>query len=346
MEPLISVIVPIYNINDEYLKQCLHSLQKQTYTNIEILAVIDGSPNVNNELICKKFQSKDSRFHCIIQSNKGVSAARNNGLMHATGQWITFVDPDDWVDCNYIKEMYENIQSGTDIVICDCYAIRDGKKRINHFFPADIDINVENIKEVAYSEIFGRNKIYNPPYVSIGVPWGKLYNTHFIRTNKLTFIPSLRRMQDNVYNMYAIFFSKKIVYVNKPFYYYRINNHSISAKYSKTIFNDFEKVFLETEAFISKFFPEDEKYKQYYYSRIIQSFSPYFKLYFSNPNNPNSYRENKKIFLNLLSKEPFREAVKNIQISRLPISMKILFLLIKSKQYCILNHIFSLSNKI
>ena len=92
----ISVIVPVYKIKEQYLKECIESISKQTYSNLEIILVDDGSPDNCGE-ICDLYAEKDSRIMVLHQKNQGVSMARNNAIQKATGEWITFIDADDWM---------------------------------------------------------------------------------------------------------------------------------------------------------------------------------------------------------------------------------------------------------
>ena len=103
---LVSIIVPVYKA-EKYIHQCIDSLLAQTYRNIEVILVDDGSPD-NCGKICDEYAAKDYRVKVIHQQNGGVSAARNVGLANATGEWITFVDADDSVTCAYIEQLYVN----------------------------------------------------------------------------------------------------------------------------------------------------------------------------------------------------------------------------------------------
>ena len=104
-EPLISIIVPIYRV-EEYLDKCLSSIINQTYKNLEIILVNDGSDD-NSIKIAKKYAKKDERIKIIEEDNKGLSCARNTGINASTGKYITFVDSDDFIEENYIEVLYK-----------------------------------------------------------------------------------------------------------------------------------------------------------------------------------------------------------------------------------------------
>lgn len=340
MTALVSIIVPIYNIADEYLNKCLNTLQNQTYKNIEIIAVIDGSPNENNQLLCEYFHSKDNRFKVVTQPNSGVSVARNNGLKAARGEWIAFVDPDDWLSLEYVEVLLSNATSDTEIVVCDCYVEYENKSVVNHFYPKSVSAN--NIKLISIEEIFGRNKLYNPPEIAIGVPWGKMYNHNFIQEKKLNFDFKLRRMQDNIFNLYAFDAASKISYIDMPLYHYRKYGESVSSRFSTKIFDDFYHVFEATDAFVSSKKKNIHKYKQLYYKRILQSIVPFCKFYFFNKKNNNSYEKNKKIFLEIVESKFYQDAIHNIEIDNLDLNMKVLFMLIKYRLFMMLKLAFKI----
>ena len=105
---VVSIIIPIYNV-EAYLRQCLETVIHQTYPNLEIILVNDGSPDQSEE-ICKEFFRKDARIRYVRQENGGLSAARNTGIELATGDYITFIDPDDWVTEDYVEVLYRQLK--------------------------------------------------------------------------------------------------------------------------------------------------------------------------------------------------------------------------------------------
>lgn len=118
-EPLVSIIVPIYNV-EKYLDQCVASLIQQTHHNIEILLIDDGSPD-NAPAICDAWQHKDERVHVLHKTNSGVSASRNAGLHAAKGEYVCFVDGDDWVEPDFVEYMLElQAKRNADIVASLC----------------------------------------------------------------------------------------------------------------------------------------------------------------------------------------------------------------------------------
>ena len=114
MKPLISVIVPVYNV-EQYLKKCLDSVISQTYTNLEIILVDDGSTD-NSLSICREFEKLDARVRVFSQNNRGPGSARNTGLNHAKGIYIAFVDSDDYLDKNIYKNLEKYIDEKIELI--------------------------------------------------------------------------------------------------------------------------------------------------------------------------------------------------------------------------------------
>lgn len=237
-EEKVSVIVPIYN-SEKYLKVCVDSILKQTYSNLQIILINDGSTDQSWN-ICKEVQKKDKRIIIKTQSNSGVSAARNKGISIANGSWIMFVDPDDVLDVNIINILMSKVNTNLDIISCACYGFTSKEdKRVNHFFNGNrlFTFNKNDLYLQLLNPEYGQK---GPVDTAIGVPWGKLYRTSFIKDNNLKFDLKLRRMQDNLFNMYAFYYARNIYYIDKPLYFYRLNNIT---NYVQKHRNDLQKIF-------------------------------------------------------------------------------------------------------
>ena len=125
-QEMISVIVPVYRA-EKYSTDCLNSLIKQEYSNIEIILVIDGSPD-NSQAICEGFASRDKRIHVVVQENRGVSAARNHGIELARGRYLTFIDSDDYVAPDYLAVLHRDlIDHEVDVACCDFMEVVNGQ---------------------------------------------------------------------------------------------------------------------------------------------------------------------------------------------------------------------------
>ncbi|SDQ09747.1 glycosyltransferase family 2 protein [Virgibacillus salinus] len=212
MKPTISIIVPVYNV-ETYLEECLSSICNQTKKELEILLINDGSTD-NSPTICKEFAKEDSRIIVIHQDSQGVSAARNTGVQHATGELIGFVDSDDWI----LPDMFENLQNlmednDSDISVCG-YARQFGDE-VTHFREKNHIITLS--QEEALRELF-RGKIYRFAL------WNKLYRRHCF--DNITF-PEGRIHEDLAVSYQLFLKADRIVNTSKTGYIYRNREQSI-----------------------------------------------------------------------------------------------------------------------
>ena len=172
---LISVIVPVYNV-EEYLEECLNSIQHQTYTDIEVILVNDGSRDGSKE-ICERYCQQDSRFHLINQENKGLSGARNRGMTESKGEFITFVDSDDVIKDDMLEQLLKHMTT-EEVDIVECWYTND-KKEIEIPSPENVKIIFQgNAQEAlvslckdnivrlnAVAKLFRRQAIVNFPFL-------------------------------------------------------------------------------------------------------------------------------------------------------------------------------------
>lgn len=223
----VTIVVPIFNM-ERYLERCLDSISYQTYMNFEVVMIDDGSVD-NSKDICLKYQQEDNRFSYYYQDNRGVSSARNKGIELARGEWICFVDPDDYLRYDFIEQLYSKVEEQSDIIVCCCMAEKDGQLFENTFFPNDIIF--ESNKYDLFMQLLDNNYQSDTyRYTAVGVPWGKLYCKKFLNEYNVRFDVELKRMQDNIFNFGAFRYAKKIRYINYMGYYYVVDHVTTYAK--------------------------------------------------------------------------------------------------------------------
>ena len=240
---LISVIVPVYNI-DKYLVKCLDSIINQTYKNLEIIIINDGSTD-NSRIICDEYKKKDSRITVIHKENEGLSAARNKGIEIAKGKLICFIDSDDYLESDMLEELKNNMDKySSDISCCNFYYIKNNistpriKKDANIEFVSSKKekfINIQN--EYSPLTYYAWNKLYKKEiFNDIKFPEGRLYEYTYIlcdifdKANKISF--TLKPLYNYVYrsnslgNLFNLkhfdkigSFDKKIAFFNNKKYY-------------------------------------------------------------------------------------------------------------------------------
>ena len=215
-DELISVVVPIYKV-EMYLKQCINSIIKQTYTNLEIILVDDGSPD-NCPKICDEFKEKDSRVVVIHKENGGLSDARNAGIDVAKGKYIAFIDSDDYIHNEFIEELYNHIVSEkAQISMCTIQKVNEKDEVIE-----EIPITEEKV-------ISGRKAIleFNNFSISNVVAWNKLYNIELFKDIRY---PKGKIHEDEFTTYKLLYLAKRVAISNRKLYYYRYNQNSITNK--------------------------------------------------------------------------------------------------------------------
>lgn len=244
MEPLISVIIPVYNVQP-YLCEALDSVLKQTYQNLEILVVDDGS-NDNSEEICDEYAKKDSRITVIHQKNMGLSAARNVGLSKMTGDFVAFLDPDDAFCPDMIRKMYNAAQKyGADLVECN-FGLYHTERRMNSGTIA-LHAREIRVKEGAYSkelasELALKGRIYPNA-------WNKLYRRKIWDTLRY---PE-GQLHEDVYLLQPILsFTETIYIINEPLYMHRIRMGSIATTYTIDYVKDLISAYNHSWDFVSR----------------------------------------------------------------------------------------------
>ena len=207
--PLISVIIPVYNV-EQYLDECLNSVINQTYTNLEIILIDDGSTDKSGK-ICDEFAKRDNRIKVIHQKNKGVSVARNNALDIASGEFITFVDSDDTIEKEHILNMVNLLKDDTDIV---CMPLGKGvtTQNIQEFN------GIESLRYILQEQYF---RELNFAWSN----WNKLFKSDVVKN--IRYLSDEKVGEDLSFLWKAFLDSKKVVFGNKKTYNYRVSNTSV-----------------------------------------------------------------------------------------------------------------------
>lgn len=334
--PKISVISPIYNIQNAYLEKCIFSLCKQTLEDIEILLVDDGSEAYVEE-ICLKYAKEDKRIQYIRIEHQGVSIARNTGLEKATGEYIAFVDPDDFVELNYLEHLYETSKEWqVDVLLCDCFISTTKQDQPNAFYTGKARILESQEKEQLMYQLVNKKICgYYPPHIACGVPWAKLFKRSFIEEKQLRFVPGLVRMQDNVFCFYAFQEANTIGYLPEYLYHYRIDEESVSHRYNEQIVSYFEHYYQELDTFINKY-QKEPLLKQALQMKELTSFNAYLTNYYFHPANTKTWKQITNELNALLEKEPYCSALQAIDTKLLNNQERIFVSCLKNRRWKLL----------
>ena len=210
---LISIIVPIYNV-EKYLRMCLDSIEHQTYSNIEVLLINDGSPDASGE-ICQEYVARDSRFHYFEKENGGLSDARNYGIERSNGKYLTFIDSDDWVEPTYIDDMYQAALKNDSEIVVSNYTQFDVKE--NHYLVHVWDDYYEETYE--RKELINRLPLLERRDYAFTTSWGILFSRSLF--DNIQF-PKGKLIEDGRTNYKLFAKSSCSTYINKSLYIYRI----------------------------------------------------------------------------------------------------------------------------
>lgn len=213
-KPLVSVIVPCYKV-EQYLPNCINSVVNQTYDNWELILVDDGSPD-NCGKIADEYVRRDKRIKVIHKGNAGVAAARNSGVDMAEGEYTTFLDSDDFLHEDFLKDMLE-LAHRTKADIVQCGYVRGYEK----VFP-DVECN-------KHEQFYTSHEVFIADVAKI-IVWGKLIKTEILKAIK---IPERRYFEDDLVTWRWYYAANRIAVTNVPYYYYTVNDASQMAQHKK-----------------------------------------------------------------------------------------------------------------
>lgn len=215
--PLVSLIVPVYNVAP-YLPNCLDSIRAQTYDELEVLLVNDGSSDGSPE-ICQSYVQADSRFHLIDKPNTGVSDSRNQALDQAKGKYLQFLDSDDWLPPDAAQLLVHAAEAtGADLTLGHFYRVAgDRAARQGHI----------KKERVLTRQEFAEEMMKAPANYYYGVLWNKLYRRSIIEAHRLRFAADVSWCEDFLFNLNYIQYVRLVSAVPKPVYYYRKREDSL-----------------------------------------------------------------------------------------------------------------------
>lgn len=210
----LSVIIPVYN-SEQHLKRCLDSVLAQRFTDFELLLIDDGSTDSSFE-ICQSYAQNDNRIRIIQKQNGGPGAARNLGISESKGEWIVFIDSDDWVDPNHLESLTDDIEEGIDLVMHGRYG---GKQYLKYKNKIEVIDSKDN--QILFNEL---NLTPNGQICS------KLFNSKIIKTNRIEFVPEIRMSEDVLFILSYLTKSARMKYRDLYTYHYELNPDSLSQK--------------------------------------------------------------------------------------------------------------------
>lgn len=322
IHPLISIVVPVYNV-EYYLQECLDSLINQTYQNIEIIIVNDESPD-NCLQIIEDYARKDARVKYIDQKNTGLSGARNAGVHLSRGDFIMFVDSDDWLDLKTVEILASKMYD-FDLVVCSymrCYNVS--------FIPRNFDM-VGIVSGATFQRrLVGLldEELRDPGQAdTLVTAWGKLYKSVIIKSNNIQFISTKEiGTEDLLFNVQYCNCISKVFIFNIPLYMYRRNNvSSLTSTFKPALFKQWTRLYEKITSLISA---KDTSYHIAFKNRTALSI---IGLGLNEMQNPKGFRDRIKNLKQILSDPLYDKAYKQLQLKYFPLHWKLFFVFAKYK---------------
>lgn len=345
---LISIIIPVYNV-ENYLEECLQSVataSKSYEKHIEVIIVDDGSKDQSGE-IADFYATIYSFMRVIHQNNAGVANARNTGIKEACGEWIYFMDSDDYLAQNAIQIFIESISIDTiaEVFLFDAYKdVARDKNQSRLLAWEHFDLAIEWNNRISIKQL-QRSMLYYPTdfpkmKVPLAAPWDKLYRRSILENTQIKFRGQLKVLDDMVFNMEIFGRAKHVVYVKEKIYFYRYVEDSITNSYKK------DRVLRDREVwkFIRQYIDEIQKdnefsmgdirqFEQCYYSRIIKSFAIALKLSLFHKKNNKTFAQKIQDVATVLKYDEYEEAFENCKIRDVEWKLKSIVFL--GRQKCI-----------
>lgn len=261
MSTKVSIIVPVYNTED-FMCRCVESLLGQTLQEIEIILINDGSTDLCGD-ICNSYCRQDSRVNVIHKENGGPSSARNIGIRKAKGEYIAFVDSDDYTESDFCESLYNaGVRFNVDIVNCDCYRESEKVERLGSEFKKDVVISNKEILQ--YLKKAHETKI-------IWFACRNLYRRSFLNDNNILFDEKILFGEDPVFNLYAFYYAKSLYSINKCLYYYVATANSLTqTQYKEDLLGKFTTQFEAKKTFYEKANLRDIAYQRDFFRNNIE----------------------------------------------------------------------------
>ena len=326
-EPKVSIIIPIFNV-EKYLEQCLNSVINQTYTNLEIICVIDGSTD-NSLEICREYAEKDDRIIVIEQDNQGVSAARNTGIAAAQGEYTVFLDADDWIELSTCEKAVLKINKKNYDLIIWSY-IREFTSSQNEKMILgnnETEFDFESCKKL-HRRLFGlyEEELSNPENAdSLVTVWGKMYRTKLIKNIKFIDLKEIGTGEDIFFNCCAMQNIKSACYIAECLNHYRKDNlSSLTKTYNVNLKKKHDKLHEYMSEYINKE-GLDSTYTEALNNRIsLDIIGLGMNILIAN-GEFNKLKEIKTI----ITSETYKNASKDLKLKYFPIHWKLFFWCVK-----------------
>lgn len=326
----VSIIIPIYNV-EKFLPKCLESVIGQTYADLEIICVDDGTPDKSAAVILS-YAEKDGRIKLISQKNQGLSGARNTGIAAATGDYVIFLDGDDWLDCEAVAAAVATAEKNSADVVMWSY-VREFPEHSAEkiIFGEDKLFDEEGSRKLhrRMAGLLGEETSNPGDADSLVTAWGKLYRADIIKENELQFVDTkIIGTEDALFNLQLFGFVKRAYFINRPFNHYRKDNRtSLTRSYKARLFSQWNELYDRMESYIAEN-ELGEEFEAALSNRICFSM---IGLGLTELLNPEGHRARIRNIKKFISTERYKKAYGRLNMKYLPIHWKIFFFFCKKR---------------
>lgn len=324
----ISLVIPVYN-GEGSVEKCISSIVEQTYKNLEIIIVDDGSKDQTLS-ICQKMAAADERIKVVHQDNQGVSVARNNGIASVSGTYVMFVDADDYLDADACMRCLDTMHNdGADIVVANKIFHIGNRLQKNVLYSNPHFARTKEDKELFILDLMTTH--YDPlmnkvAYLSCGVT-AKLFKTDLIRENSICFQEDCRFGEDVLFNLECFQHAEKISYIDFDAYHFCVNSGSSTHKF-RNDWNKSHEIFMDGIDAFNERYCKDERFFHAAEMMKVSRISSLAVSYYFHKENPKSFWQSFAEFKSFAGSSKYAEAVKNVQADLLTDNQKkIVFML-------------------
>lgn len=327
VNPRISIIVPVYNVG-KYLRNCMDSLVNQTFRDIEIIAVNDGSTDSSLDILFD-YANIDDRVKIINQQNQGLSGARNSGIAKATGEYIIFVDSDDWIDLDTCQVAYAAcLDNNADVVFWSYVREYENLSLPKVIFKEDRIFDHKQCEKLhrRFAGLVGNELSNVEDLDNLVTAWGKLYRRDIIANNSLDFVDlkKIGTYEDGLFNLYYFGYVKKAVFINKCFnHYLKSNSTALTKTYKPKLFAQYKKLFEIMSKYITvNNLPDD--FHHALNNRICLTMIG-LGLTECSESNPKSFLERVRFIKQVRNDTMYKNAYKQLTLKYFPLQWKAFF---------------------
>lgn len=310
----ISIVLPVYNV-ERVLARCLESVLGQSLKDIEVIAIDDGSPDLCGEIL-DDYAKRDNRIRVLHKENSGVSAARNDGLKHASGEYVFFCDPDDWIECQGLEMMYkEALRHDADVVCSDFFEDADFRSIECRLFPRSFATDDKHtIATMQCAIASGQSPLFSSPEFSRvctfgGASWHHLIRRELIVDHDLRFDSHFDGMlEDGVFVLHVFEYALMVAYLHVPTYHYCISSSSATHGYVPNFEGRFNRAIEGLSSFCDQF-NKGELFEQAIFMRQVYFISKACEIFYLHPNNRMNPRDRFRDFKRFVKSDSYRAAI-------------------------------------